>query len=262
MKRASEESIGRDDCTFLDSVVFYAVKNKKAKFMIPFEKNEFDSGFFFFEKVMIDSGCSTMSMPYPTSMPFEKFYDHYKNYKWDISRAVGTGMLPRLRLSISGDTERSFNIKVGSLNGKTPPTTKWLRFILPYDIIEEISKRDLFKEKPYAKELIDEHRKFIEEHADKIPALKEKPKDLVLIGQEILKNYYLVQLEHVCLVLEKKNKNFSFRPEIIENQYEKVYRNFENDHKEIYDFFDETHEGDYFNCSSPLFISLEEDYKK
>ena len=82
-----------------------------------------------------------------------------------------------------------------------------------------------------------------------------------MIGQQILKKYYLLQLDYVCLVLDKKEKMGSFRPEIIINQYEEVYKSLAKDHKDIYDFFDETHDGDYFTCGSPFFRSCEEDYK-
>ncbi len=259
-----EDRITEGETYLLDSVVFYAIKNRKAKFMIPAEKNEFDSNFFSFDNVMIDTGSSTISIPYPSAIDFDTFYEHYKTYRWEIGRSIGVGIHYKVSLTIRGDTNKAFIIRLSSMKPKKDPlTTQSLRFILTYDIVLKILQRDVFKESKYksSKDILMEYKKFIEDNCDKIPSLKEKPKkELVLIGQEILKDFYVLQLDYVTLVLEKRNHFYYFRVRLVQEEYYDAYQKLEVEHKEIFDCFDEEHDKGDFYLVSPILNNLEDDF--
>lgn len=95
-----EDRIYKEETTFLDSVVFYALKNKYNKFMIPSEENYIDS--IKFSKVLIDSDCSSLSIPSPINMPFDEFYNNYKCYVWYIEIYKVVGLHHRISLVING----------------------------------------------------------------------------------------------------------------------------------------------------------------
>ena len=131
--------INENETNLLDSVHFYALRNKHSKFMIPSEENLIDG--IKYSKVLLETGCATLSIPYPTTLTFDAFWTRYQTYLWSV-KSIGVGHHHKVALSISGGTDEAFQIKLGS--AKASVYTKTLRFILPYDIVDEILKKKIF----------------------------------------------------------------------------------------------------------------------
>jgi len=222
--------------------------------MIPSEDNFFDG--IKYPKVMIDSGCASLSLPYPSQILFKDFYEKYKNYIWTIGKSSGVGLHHKIHLAITGDSPNSFEIRLGC----SPKLirTKTLKFILTYEIILQILDKGIFN-KPgceiFLKKLQD-YKEFVLKNSVNILELIEKPKkELVLLGQQILKKFFILQLNFVMIAVKKTPlQEISFRISIIEQEYVSKHMDFEKDHKELYDCLDEEHD------ETQLFPNLEDDY--
>ena len=253
-----EEKLEKGETELLDSVVFYALLNRKRKYMIPSDQNVFDG--LKYSKVMIDTGSQMLAIPFPSELTFDQFWNKYRTYylsiqKSSIQKSSGMGHISRISLVVQGDTTKSFQIHLGK--AKNPITVQNLRFILNYAIAVELLKTDHFKGPSF--ESLKQYIEMIDKLALIIPSLKEtSTKEFVLIGQEILQSFYVVQLRFLTLVLERKSRLF-FRPLIIEQQYEDECQKFEKDFKEIYECFDaEGDDNSLFGWSPCYRISDEE----
>ena len=95
-----------------------------------------------------------------------------------------------------------------------------------------------------------------------VPSLKEIPKNgVVLVGQEILQSFYVLQLQYVTLVLTRKMK-LSFRPLLIEQEYIGECQKFETNFKEIYDCFGGEGDDNPVFGWSPGYQTNEDDYSE
>lgn len=224
--------------------------------MIPYDQNLFDG--LKYQKVMIDTGCQMIAIPFPFELPFDVFWNKYKNYILRIHKSSGRGHLSKLSLVVEGDTPNSFQIILGK--DKIPITLQKLRFILNYDIAVELLKTNRFQgaSLDYLKEYI----QLIGKLEPYVPSLKEIPKNgVVLVGQEILQSFYVLQLQYVTLVLTRKTK-LSFRPLLIEQEYIEECQKFETNFKEIYDCFEGKGEDNLLFGWSPGYHTNEEDYSE
>ena len=254
MRSSLDEKIEEGETSILDSVVFYAILNKKRKFMITSDQNFIDG--IKYPRVMIDTGSQMLAIPFPDELTFDQFWTKYSKYNLRIHKAKGMGHISKLSLLVEADNVGKFEISFG--NGKKPlvPLTS-LRFILSYESAVNLLKTNYFKDE-YLHNL-KEYIELIDKLAAIVPSLKETPKNgVVLVGQEILQSYYLLQLKHVTLVLMGKEM-YTFRPMLIEREYATESERFEKNFKELYDCFEGEGEDSIFGWS-PGYQTMEEDY--
>lgn len=105
-----------------DKVLCFAARNRRGRFYIPSKDNVFGS--VVVENVLIDSGCSSLSLPFPLVHGFPLEW-RTKAYNWVVSFSQGTGSVHSPVLKISMHLGLEFSC---SLAGKDQPALKFLRF--------------------------------------------------------------------------------------------------------------------------------------
>ena len=133
-----------------------------------------------------------------------------------------------------------------------------LRFILTYENILDIMNSKIFDENSKNFQLLKEYESFIQKNCQNIPELKEIPKKkMVLIGQQILRNFIVIQLNVVTLVCDKSHEELNIRWPIIDEHYIQDFKEMKKNQKDLYNCLDEENEeGDSLNIfDDPIFDS-------
>lgn len=118
----------QDDIQDSSSIILaMAVLNKKSRLFIPSKENKF--GGIAYDNVMVDSGCSSVLLPFPIDDPGASLAGVANDrYDWTVTRSKGTGAVHSPVLKIKSKIGQEFDLK---LAGKDQPIRlPFLRFHL------------------------------------------------------------------------------------------------------------------------------------
>lgn len=174
-----------------EKVLAVAVKNAKRRFYIPSTENYF--GGIQYDYVMIDNGCNSFLLPFPTANPDALRMYEGSDFSWEIAYSQGTGAVHSPTLQIS----RIDGLPVGDivLAGLGVVETPFLRFHLgsaaASGLIDnaQLSDRQSQKLRDFLLQLGDEGFSAEREH--------------VLLGQLVLSKTYSVQAGKMILITKK-----------------------------------------------------------
>ena len=103
----------------------FAARNRRGRFYIPLTRNSF--GGVNVPRILFDSGCSSLLLPFPGSAGFPEELLLRSRYEWTVSWSRGPGAVCSPVLKIKSRLNRGFTC---TLAGKQQPPLLLLRFHL------------------------------------------------------------------------------------------------------------------------------------
>ena len=114
-------------------VLCFAARNRRGRFYIPCTTNNF--GGVHVAHVLIDSGCSSLLLPFPLNSSFPQALLLQARYKWTVSFSRGTGAIHSPVLKITMHLGGGFPC---TLAGKEQPRLPMLRFHVGSDAARQL----------------------------------------------------------------------------------------------------------------------------
>ena len=115
------------------NVICFAARNHRGRFYIPCTTNEF--GGLSVAHVLLDSGCSSLLLPFPLESGFPENLLLPEIYKWSVSFSRGTGAIHSPVLKITMRLGGRFPC---TLAGKEQPNLPFLRFHVGSDAARQL----------------------------------------------------------------------------------------------------------------------------
>ena len=129
----------RDKQVDVTVVLAFASRNRKNRFFIPSTNNSIAG--ITYEKLMVDSGCSSMLLPFPATgaQELERRFRPMR-FHFTVACSKGTGAVHSLVLKVKSKINQGFDMV---LNGQTQPVSlPFLRFHLGRTAAAELSEAD------------------------------------------------------------------------------------------------------------------------
>ena len=186
-------------------IVCYAFQNRKYRYYLPGKKNLF--GFAQCERVVLDTGCYTTLVPFPSEQNLEEVFQYISGKYCSISYPTET--FNTLALIVESARNNKMDLEFES-SSRIFEVTK-LKFYLSYeDAVRVLSEEKI----PLRNEDIEKLRQFVKD----TEALKSaspagefgKKRNNALIGQDILKNFVVVQDGWVTALFDKRSMKSDF----------------------------------------------------
>ena len=171
-------------------ILAVALKNARQRFFIPSTENHF--GGIKYDFVMIDCGCNSMLLPFPSSLASLNQYND-AIYSWQIFWSQGTGPIHSPTLLIN----RIDGLSVGSvlLAGRYVMELPFLRFHLGSESAQALVALDQLDDDESQK-----LRDFLVQLGDEHISPERKQ---VLLGQSVLSKFYSLQAGKMFFILKK-----------------------------------------------------------
>jgi len=181
-RKAMREGLGAN-------IIVVAVKNAKKRYFIPSVDNFF--GNIQYDYVMIDNGCNSYLLPFPSDPSALEQYDD-PIFSWEILWSRGTGAIHSPALVI----HRIDGLNVGKLvlGGRNIMEVPFLRFHLGRDSATSLLENPL---------LVDSEKQKLRDFLAELGEATAVERRHVLLGQSVLSKLYSLQAGKMFLVLKK-----------------------------------------------------------
>lgn len=120
-------------------ILCFAARNQRGRFYIPLTTNNF--GGIAVNHVLLDSGCSTLLLPFPVGTGFPAAFFSAR-YKWIVSSSRGTGAIHSPVLKINMRLGGEFPL---TLAGKAQPPIQFLRFHVGSQAVNQLLNNQGFR---------------------------------------------------------------------------------------------------------------------
>ena len=175
-----------------ESVFCFAARNRRGRFYIPLTTNSF--GGLPVPHVLLDSGCSTLLLPFPLDRGFPQDFTTPEYYSWAVSSSQGTGAVHSPVLKIKRRMGGKFPC---ILAGKDQPRLEMLRFHLG----SQAANRLLDPALGYRRLLDANSLTKLTDFISVLGARESRERSYALLGQSYLRQVMYCQLGDVALAL-------------------------------------------------------------
>jgi hypothetical protein len=171
-------------------VLCFAARNRRGRFYIPCKDNIF--GGITVENVLLDSGCSTLLLPFPLDRGFPAQFLESAVYQWIVSSSRGTGSVHSPVLKV----KKHFGNFPCTLAGKEQPPFTMLRFHLGSQAANQLLNT------PELRQMLD--GRCVEKLNDFLGQLRNRvalERTYALLGQSYLSHVMYCQMDDVAIAL-------------------------------------------------------------
>jgi hypothetical protein len=174
-------------------VLCFAARNRRGRFYIICNTNEF--GGTHVDNVLLDSGCSTLLLPYPLATGFPTSFLETARYQWIVSSSRGTGAVHSPVLKILVRIGRRFTCTLADIN---QPGLTMLWFQLGSQAANQLLNT------PNLRRMLDENcatklNDFMTQLADR----SAPERTYALLGQSYFSQVMHCQMDDVAIALSK-----------------------------------------------------------
>lgn len=192
-------------------VLCFAARNRRGRFYIPLTTNNF--GGIAVNHVLLDSGCSTLLLPFPISTGFPTAFLSAR-YKWIVSSSRGTGAVHSPVLKIKLRLGGEFPL---TLAGKDQPHIEFLRFHLGSEAVNQLLNNQGFRNM-----LDDSSINKLNDFRSALGDMVSPERTYALLGQSYFSRVMYCQLGDVALAFAREYDGSDNVVEIMANYERKL----------------------------------------